>query len=144
MSAWATGNVACADNILDVRSDGSTVRFNVEVADTVQNRATGLMNRESMEQFTGMLFVYPEPTNVAFWMRNTLIPLDMLFVDENGVVQKIHENAIPLDETSIPGGDNIKFVFEINGGLAKALNIAEESVMRHPAITGEGVVWSCD
>lgn len=144
MSAWASGNAACADNLLDIKSDGTTVRFSVEVADTVQARATGLMNRENMGRFSGMLFVYPEPTNVAFWMRNTLIPLDMLFIDENGVVQKIHENAIPLDETSIPGGNDIKFVFEINGGMAKVLNIAEESHIRHPAISGDEVVWSCD
>lgn len=142
----ATSAVAgpCIDGRLDVRSSTSTTRFSVEVADTAQARATGLMNRESMGRFAGMLFVYSNEQPVSFWMRNTLIPLDMIFADENGEVQSIQRNAIPLDETSLFGGENIKFVFEINGGMAEQLGITIGSALRHPAIYGENIIWPCE
>ena len=101
------------------------------------------MHREKLASSAGMLFVYDAPQFVSFWMRNTLIPLDMIFLDETGVVQKVHENAIPLDETGIPGGDNIQYVLEINGGFAGRLGITEGSELRHPAI-GDNASWSCD
>ncbi|MBT8460852.1 MAG: DUF192 domain-containing protein, partial [Boseongicola sp.] len=122
--------------------DWGQARFTVEVADDPGERSQGLMNRESMARSAGMLFVYEFPQRVAFWMRNTLIPLDMIFLDETGTVQRIHENAIPLDETAIPGGDNIQYVLEINGGLSERFGIDEGSVLRHPAI-GENAVWGC-
>ena len=102
------------------------------------------MNRESLGRFAGMLFVYPNPQPVGFWMRNTLIPLDMLFIDPNGKVAYIHEKAVPLDETTIFGGNNIQYVFEINGGMASVLGINVGSVVRHPTISGPEVIWSCD
>jgi uncharacterized membrane protein (UPF0127 family) len=67
-------------------------------------------------------------------MRNTLIPLDMLFADPTGRITHIHENAIPLDPTSIPGGENIQYVLEINGGMAARLGIAEGDVLQHPRL----------
>lgn len=120
------------------------MRFTIEVVSTPETRATGLMNRESLGKFAGMLFVYPHPQPIRFWMRNTLIPLDMVFIDAQGVVQYIHENAIPLDETSIFGGNDIQYVFEINGGLARTLEIVVGSEVRHPSITGAEVIWACD
>ena len=90
-----------------------------------------------------MLFVYERPQVVSFWMRNTLIPLDMIFMDETGRVARIHENAVPLDETGIEGGDGIQFVLEINGGLAGQLGIVEGSQLRHPSI-GNNAAWACD
>lgn len=102
------------------------------------------MNREELGTFAGMLFVYQNPQPMRFWMRNTLIPLDMIFIDERGVVQYVHENAIPLDETTIFGGNNIQYVFEINGGLSKTLEIGVGSEVRSPAISGTEVIWPCD
>ncbi len=92
------------------------------------------MNRESLPRMSGMLFVYEKPQPVAFWMKNTLIALDMLFMDETGTVQRIHENARPLDTTAIPGGEAIRYVLEINGGMARLLGITPGSVLSHPAI----------
>ena len=89
-----------------------------------------------------MLFVYPRPQFAAFWMKNTLIPLDMLFIDERGRAKAIHSNAIPGDETLIPGGNGVLAVLEINGGLAKALGIGVGAEMRHP-IFGEAAHWPC-
>ena len=134
----------CAFDQLDIRSDASSVRFSTEVVDSPESRALGLMNRESLATFAGMLFVYPNPQPMRFWMRNTLIPLDMLFIDAQGVVKYIHENAIPLDETSIFGGNDIQYVFEINGGLARILGIVVGSEVRHPAISSPEVIWACD
>jgi len=66
-----------------------------------------------------------------------------LFIDDRGVVQKIHHSAIPLDETPIPGGDDLLSVLEINGGLAKRLGITEGSEIRHPAFAGNTPAWPC-
>jgi len=68
----------------------------------------------------------------------------MIFIDSQGVVQHIHENAIPLDETTIFGGNDIQYVFEINGGLSKTLEIGVGSEVRSPAISGLEVIWPCD
>ncbi|MEO9824835.1 MAG: DUF192 domain-containing protein [Paracoccaceae bacterium] len=133
----------CSDTQIDVRGDWGSARFSVEVADDPAERSLGLMNRESMGKSAGMLFVYERPQRTTFWMKNTLIPLDMIFADEAGVVTKVHENAVPLDLTGIEGGDNNQFVLEINGGLARQLGIDAGSQLRHPAI-GEDAAWSCD
>lgn len=115
----------------------------VDVADTPDQRSRGLMFVDDMPTMTGMLFVYEREQTVSFWMKNTLIPLDMVFADGAGVVQRVHENAIPGDLTGIPGGANIQFVLEINGGMADRLGIGVGSEMRHPAIPDEVAVWSC-
>ncbi|MEM7240869.1 MAG: DUF192 domain-containing protein [Pseudomonadota bacterium] len=125
----------CAADKLRLEWQGGSVEFTVDVADDAEERAQGLMFVDSMPRFSGMLFVYPEPQNfIAFWMRNTLIPLDMLFFDERGVLKKIHENAVPLDETSIPGGQYIQYVLEINGGMSERLRIQDGAVLVSSAI----------
>ena len=134
---------ACSPTSLEIRGDWGQVRFNVEVADTDRARAIGLMHRETLPRSAGMLFVYEDTGPVSFWMRNTLIPLDMLFVDQSGVIRHIHHNAVPLDETPIPGGDAVRYVLEINGGLAGALGISVGSEMRHPAMVQEIANWRC-
>ncbi|WP_371743886.1 DUF192 domain-containing protein [Mangrovicoccus sp. HB161399] len=127
---------------MDLRGNWGQASFSVEMAVTPQERNLGLMNRESLPATAGMLFVFNPPRSVSFWMRNTLIPLDMIFLDRQGVVQGIHENAVPLDETPIPGGDRIFAVLEINGGLSEELGIAPGSQMRHP-VFGPSAEWSC-
>lgn len=135
---------SCADTALYLRGDWGTARFTVDVADTPAARSAGLMFVDHMPTMHGMIFVYDRPQPVSFWMKNTLIPLDMIFADEQGVVQRVHENAIPGDLTSIPGGDAIQFVLEINGGMADRLGIDAGSEMRHPAISQAQAAWSCD
>jgi uncharacterized membrane protein (UPF0127 family) len=137
-----TAVAACrADQVL-LRGPGLSARFSVELADTDAERAQGLMFRRQMATGAGMLFVYPDPQRVAFWMRNTYLPLDMIFVDAQGVVRKVHPNAVPLDETPIWGGDGILAVLEINAGLSARLGIVPGSEMRHPAF-GSGARWPC-
>ncbi|MEN9409333.1 MAG: hypothetical protein RL216_1307 [Pseudomonadota bacterium] len=133
----------CAPDRLDIRGAGGQQRFSVEVADDGAERAQGLMFRESMPSSAGMLFVYEAPQRAAFWMKNTLIPLDMIFADETGRVRKVHSNAIPGDTTPIEGGEGIRFVLEINGGLAQRMGIAEGSELRHPSIPQRRAAWPC-
>jgi uncharacterized protein len=134
----------CRDTSVELQTTtGAVSRFTVEVADSAAERSTGLMNRESMATAAGMLFIYPRPGNVSFWMENTLIPLDMIFADPTGTVQRVHENAVPLDRTPIPGGANIKYVLEINGGLARRMGITEGAVLRHPAIDQSIAAFPC-
>lgn len=134
---------ACRPNSVTLRGDWGQARFSVEVADDHAERARGLMYRESLPLSAGMLFVYERPQPLSFWMRNTLIPLDLLFIDPRGVVKHIHHNAKPLDETPIPGGDGLLSVLEINGGLAQRLGITEGSVLRHPAFSDNRPAWPC-
>ncbi len=134
----------CSDEVVDLRWDGGSARFNVEMVDDDQERGRGLMFRESLGRYSGMLFVYEEPATVAFWMKNTLIPLDMVFLDQHGVVQKVHENAVPHSLETIPGGDDILVVLEVNGGLTSKLGLAKGAQMRHPAFSGTHPAWACE
>jgi uncharacterized membrane protein (UPF0127 family) len=133
----------CVPDRVQIEMGNNIAAFDVEVVDTFETRAKGLMFRESMARFSGMLFVYEQPQSVSFWMRNTLIPLDMVFMDHTGLVVKVHSNAVPLDENSIFGGDDIFAVLEINGGMAETLGIQAGARLQHPAFDQEIAVWAC-
>ncbi len=135
---------SCSENAVDVRGEFGKVRFRVELALTPEEQARGLMFREEMAQLAGMLFVYPSERSVSFWMRNTLIPLDMVFIDAKGQVVRVHENAVPLDETAIPAGAPTLAVLEINGGLARRLGIDAGDEVRSPALPQDTAVWPCE
>lgn len=143
--AWAGAASAagCRDDQVFLRGPFGSARFSVEIADTTRERARGLMFRESMAKSHGMLFIFDRPARVSFWMKNTLIPLDMLFVDKSGVVRKVHHMAQPGDLTSIHGGAGILAVLEINGGLSQAMGIVAGSELRHPAFGAEAA-WPCE
>lgn len=133
----------CSEKHVDLRWDGGSARFAVEVADDDQERAKGLMFRKSMPKFAGMLFVYDTPREVGFWMRNTHISLDMLFFDETGALRSFHKRAKPLDETVIQGGPDIQYILEINGGLVEALKMKAPIELRHPVLESQDAVWPC-
>lgn len=134
----------CDPGTLELRGGFGQARFSVEVADDAEERAKGLMFREAMAASAGMLFVYPQPQRAMFWMKNTLIPLDMVFADAAGRVTRVHQGAIPHDETPIDGGEGVAYVLEINGGLAGQLGLAPGAELRHPAIAQEGAAWPCN
>ncbi|ETX27319.1 DUF192 domain-containing protein [Roseivivax isoporae] len=144
MIAPGVAGAACAPDALSLRGDFGTARFAVDVADTPEERARGLMFVEEMPRFTGMLFVYERPQPVSFWMKNTLIPLDIIFADASGTVQRVHPDAVPGDLTAIPGGDGIQYVLEVNGGMSESLGIAPGVELQHPAIPGEAAAWPCE
>jgi uncharacterized protein len=134
---------ACAAGRVDLRWGSGGESFAVEVADDQAERAQGLMFRESLDPAAGMLFVYETPRRAQFWMKNTLIALDMIFADATGTVTRIHPKAIPGDLTPIDGGEGVVFVLEINAGLAERLGIGPGAELRHPAI-GPDAAWPCD
>ena len=134
---------ACTPDAVEIKGASGKVQFKVDVADDPFERAEGLMHVESMPRFSGMLFIYETPGPANFWMKNTLIPLDMLFADQSGTITHIHENAEPLSLDSIHGGKDILYVLEINGGLSAKLGIEEGAVMRHPGMDQENAVWAC-
>jgi len=141
-AASASAGECHADQVL-LRGDWGQARFSIELADDAAERAEGLMFRESMPKNAGMLFMYPEPKPVAFWMKNTVIPLDMIFLDQTGTVTRVHSMAKPYDTSPIFGGDDILAVLEINGGLAEVLGISEGSEMQYPAFDSGLAAWPC-
>ncbi len=111
---------------------GQTVSFDVEIAKTTEDQKKGLMNRDSLKPNTGMLFVFDPPTKPVFWMKDTKIRLDMIYMGEDGIVTGIHENATPFDETQIfPPEVKSKAVLEITGGDAKKLGISKGDKVIH-------------
>ena len=131
----------CSLDVVDLRWDGGSSRFNVELADEHHERMQGLMFREEMGRYAGMLFVYPHEQRVSFWMQNTLISLDMLFFDSKGVLQNVQENAVPMDPTSLIGGDAIQYVLEVNAGMVEKLGIKVGAELRYPLIPDDVAVW---
>ena len=107
-------------------------RFKVEVAETPEQMTQGLMFRRSLAPDAGMLFDYKQPTAATMWMRNTLIPLDMLFVDAEGRIVNIHQRAVPQSLEVIAAAAPVRAVIELNGGTAARLGIVPGDRVVHP------------
>ena len=111
------------------------VRFTVEIAADDASRMKGLMFRKEMAPDSGMLFEFPDDHFRSFWMKNTILPLDMLFIRADGTISSIVENAKPFSEDIITSREPVRAVLEINGGRSAALGIkAGEKV--HGAVFG--------
>ncbi|NSX90919.1 DUF192 domain-containing protein [Agrobacterium tumefaciens] len=115
-------------------ASGKTHDFVAELALDNAQREQGLMFRKSMPPENGMLFDFGEARDVAMWMRNTLIPLDMLFIARDGRITHIHENAVPHSEAIISSRGPVKFVLELNGGTAKRYGIKPGDMVRSAQI----------
>jgi len=113
---------------------GGRFRFDIEVALTPAQQAQGLMFREKMAPDAGMLFIYDRPQPAAFWMKNTLIPLDMLFIGADGRIVNIHDRAVPLSEDAIRSAGPVKAILEINGGMSARLGIRPGDRVLHTAL----------
>ena len=100
-------------------SDSTKVALNIEISDTDFDIQTGLMYRNSMENNQGMLFVFDNETERFFYMKNTRIPLDLIYIDNNKLIVSFQENANPLDESSLPSEVPAQYVLEVNAGLAE-------------------------
>ena len=112
---------------LTIHTSSATHHFTVEVAATPEQQEQGLMFRRSLGPDRGMIFPYDPPQNVAFWMKNTLIPLDIIFIRSDGTIVRI-TRAKALDLTPLPSGEPIAAVLEIRGGRAAELGIKEGDV----------------
>ncbi|MFM1878291.1 MAG: hypothetical protein RLZZ241_1157 [Bacteroidota bacterium] len=116
------------EGTLEVRNlekDSVLAQFNIEFAETDYEIQTGLMYREKLGNSEGMLFLFKTEAPHAFYMKNTLIALDLLFIRSDSSIAHIARNAKPLDESSIPSGAPVQFVLEINAGLSTQLGIKE-------------------
>ncbi|MFL6729515.1 MAG: DUF192 domain-containing protein [Sphingomicrobium sp.] len=110
---------------LTIHSANGDHRFTVEVAATPEQQETGMMFRRSVPPDRGMIFPYDPPSEVAFWMKNTLIPLDMIFIRADGRIGRIAANAVPQSLDPVPSGQPIAAVLEIRGGRSAELGIRE-------------------
>lgn len=116
---------------LNLLKDGEVIKtLDIEIAETVYERETGLMYRDSMEDDQGMLFIFTNEAERSFHMKNTYIPLDLIFYNRDSTVVSISENARPRDETSIPSNAPAQYVLEINAGKAGEWNIETGDKMR--------------
>lgn len=108
---------------LTIQSVNGEHRFTVEVAETPEQQAQGLMFRKSLAPDRGMIFPRKPPGDASFWMKNTLIPLDMVFIREDGTIARIAENTIPMSLEPVPSLEPVSAVLEIAGGRAAELGI---------------------
>lgn len=117
-----------------VTIDGERHSFEVELAITEPDRRRGLMFRENLASDHGMLFAWigEEESERSFWMRNTLIPLDMIFISKSGVVRSVHSHAMPHDETPIHSSAPVFAVLEVPAGTSNSLGIGVGATVHHP------------
>ena len=108
---------------LVIETSAREIKFDVEVALNDAERSQGLMFRKKLEPYEGMLFDFFQEAPVSFWMKNTLIPLDMIFIAADGTIRHVHSNATPLSTDTIPSEFPVRAVLEINGGSARLLGI---------------------
>ena len=123
-AALALGGCRDRGSVAVIRGPGSVAEVSLEVAATPAERERGLMYRSSLAEGRGMLFVFDEDGNHGFWMKNTLIPLDMLFIARDGTVVGVHANATPLSTANISVGKSSRYVLEVPGGWAARHGIA--------------------
>ena len=112
--------------------------FLVEIAATQEEIATGMMHRPEMAADVGMLFVLGDPRMPNFYMRNTLVSLDLLFVSSDGEIMSIAHNAVPLSERNISPGVTVSYVLEIKGGQSSILGIEPGDTLRHELLGNNG------
>ena len=132
-AAFAQGNdIQFKKSSLVIVTGGREIKFDIELALNDAERSRGLMFREKLGPYDGMLFDFHREAPVSFWMKNTLIPLDMIFIAADGTIRSIHANAVPHSTETIPSQFPVRAVLEINGGSAKLLGIKPGDKVKHP------------
>lgn len=116
---------------LEIVTAGGILAFDVEIADTPARQALGLMYRTELPERTGMLFPYPAAREITMWMRNTYIPLDMVFIRADGTVHRIADMTEPHSEEVIASKGAVTAVLEIAGGSARKLGLKASDTVRH-------------
>ena len=128
-AAVSGAHAGCEGEYAYLSGSWGQVRFQVEVANSDITRAKGLMGRTSLPKFSGMIFIYDNPQIVSFWMKNTLLPLDVLYFQSDGRLLDIHEDTVPGSLEPLVSSGPVQFVLEINGGLSKTLNFNSDTVL---------------
>jgi uncharacterized membrane protein (UPF0127 family) len=132
MVAAGGTSVAAERTTIEIASRTGVHLFSVEFVDNDKDRAQGLMYRKSLPEGQGMLFDFGREQDVAMWMKNTYIPLDMIFIRGDGRILRIAENTTPLSERIISSGGPVRAVLEVIGGTAQKLGIAPGDRVAHP------------
>ena len=117
---------------LEIRTASGTHRFTVELARTAAQQMQGLMFRRKLDANAGMLFIYQQPETARYWMKNTYIPLDMLFIASDGTVVRIAADAVPQSLAIISSGGPVRAVLEIKGGEAARQGITPGAKVVYP------------
>jgi uncharacterized membrane protein (UPF0127 family) len=134
-SAKADAGPTYPHSTLTVRqANGNTIPFDIEVARSPAEQEHGLMFRTALDEHAGMLFIFPSDQDISMWMKNTLIPLDMLFVTADGTITHIAPDAVPESQTIISSGGLVRDVVELKGGAAVRLGIHEGDKITSPAL----------
>jgi uncharacterized membrane protein (UPF0127 family) len=115
--------LAATAGTIVLKTETGDHRFDIEVVDTDEERARGLMYRRSLPQNGGMLFLYDRPRHIVMWMKNTFIPLDMVFIARDGTVHRIESNAEPFSTDRIASGAVVLGVLELNAGSAQRIGL---------------------
>jgi uncharacterized membrane protein (UPF0127 family) len=131
------GGIAAETATLVLHTDTGPHSFNIEIAKTPSEKILGLMYRRSLPADAGMLFLYDRPQPVTFWMRNTYIPLDMVFIGADGRVQRIESHTEPFSLAAISSDGDVESVLELNAGTADYV-CAEP---RQALAAGHSAVW---
>jgi len=128
-------NIQFEKDLLKIQTNNNEYIFNIEIAITQKQRNLGLMHRKTLAQNQGMIFIYPKEQIVKMWMKNTYIPLDMIFIKDNGIIESITKMTKPRDLTPIGPNLPVKAVLELNGGMTTYLNIKKGDIVIHKYIT---------
>ena len=126
---------AAETSLVEIASKSGVHAFTVELVDNDADRAKGLMYRKSLPEGTGMLFDFQREQDVSFWMQNTYIPLDMVFIRADGRILRIAENTEPLSTKIISSGGLAKGVLEVIAGTAQKYGIQPGDRVAHPLFT---------
>ena len=116
-----------------ITSNGSKHNFLVEVAKTEEEKKIGLMFRKTLAKNAGMLFLYKREALRLMWMKNTFIPLDILFIDKKGVIKRVVKRTIPHSLATISSRQSVLAVLELRGGITSSLEIKQGDRIEHPA-----------
>lgn len=130
-ASGAVGEAPAGFEALEVVTSSGRTRFFVEIADNDAEREKGLMFRKEVPPDRGMLFDFKTPREVAFWMKNTLIPLDIIYIQKDGTVLSIARNTTPHSETPIPSGGPVVGVLELAGGRAAEIGLLPGDRIEH-------------
>jgi len=135
--ALSAGLSQAADkSVVEIASKTGVHSFSVEVVDNDADRAKGLMHRRSLPEGTGMLFDFHREQDVSFWMQNTYIPLDMIFIRADGRIHRIAENTVPMSTDQVPSRGPVRGVLEVIAGTSRKLGIAPGDRVAHPIFSG--------